>query len=252
MTPMTDAVAGVVLAAGAGTRLRPLTALRPKALCPVDNVPLVDLAIERVRPAVDAVAVNVHHGRAAMEAHLGTSVHLSVEDERPLGTAGALGQLRGWLDGRAALVVNADAWCPGSLAGFVEGWDGTRVRLLLAGEDALVPTSRVAAALMPWTTIEPLAAEPSGLYEAVWAAARSERRLEVARHDGPFVDCGTPAQYLAANLTASGGASVVGAGAIVAGELHRCVVWPGAVVWPHESLTCAIRATELMTVLVRP
>ncbi|MGH9084755.1 MAG: sugar phosphate nucleotidyltransferase, partial [Acidimicrobiales bacterium] len=119
---MTDGVAGVVLAAGAGTRLRPLTSLRPKALCPVGNVPLVDLAVERVRPAVEAVAVNVHHGREAMEAHLSTAaVHVSVEPDEALGTAGALGRLRGWIDGRGVLVVNADAWCPGALTSFVEG-----------------------------------------------------------------------------------------------------------------------------------
>lgn len=252
---MSDGIAGVVLAAGAGTRLRPLTLLRPKPLCPVGNVALVDLAIERVRSAVGAVgavAVNVHHGRAAMEAHLTGRVHLSVEEDLPLGTAGALGHLRGWLDGRAALIVNADAWCPGPLTALLEGWDGERVRLLLVGADELTPTSLIAGALMPWSTIRPLVAEPSGLYELAWARAQLDGELTVVRHDGPFTDCGTPAEYLAANLAASEGASVVGEGAIVAGEIDRCVVWPGAVVWPHETLTRAIRATDAMTVLVRP
>jgi NDP-sugar pyrophosphorylase family protein len=244
-------LAGVVLAAGAGTRLRPLTLLRPKALCPVGNVPLVDLAIYRVSTAVDDVAVNVHHGRARMEAHLSGHAHLSFEEDEPLGTAGALGHLRGWLDGRGALVVNADAWCPGSLHEFVSGWDGVRVRLLLAGDDALSPTSAIAAAVMPWSEVARLPDEPAGLYEVSWRAAQAEGRLDVVRHDGPFVDCGTPAQYLQANLTASGGESVVGEGAVVAGALDRCVVWDGAVVWPHETLTRAIRADELTTVLVR-
>lgn len=248
---MTEGIAGVVLAAGAGTRLRPLTRLRPKALCPVGDVPLVDLALARVRSAVTEVAVNVHHGRAALEAHLGESVHVSVEAERALGTAGALGQLRRWLDGRAALVVNADAWCPGSLVDFVHGWDRERVRLLVTADDDLGPTSGIAGALMPWATIEPLLAEPSGLYESVWSPAQASGRLDVVRHDGPFIDCGTPRQYLAANLAASGGASVVGDGAQVQGALDRSVVWPGAVVWPHERLSCAIRTTELTTVLVR-
>ena len=45
---MTDDVAGVVLAAGAGTRLRPLTLVRPKPLCPVGDRPLVDHALDRV------------------------------------------------------------------------------------------------------------------------------------------------------------------------------------------------------------
>jgi NDP-sugar pyrophosphorylase family protein len=250
---MTDGLAGVVLAAGAGTRLRPLTRLRPKALCPVANVPLLDLALLRMPATIDEVAVNVHHGRAAMEAHLvGLSVHCSIEAERPLGTAGALGHLRSWLDGRGALVVNADAWCPGPLTSFVDGWDRERVRVLVASGETLTPASRIAGALLPWSEVTHLAAEPSGLYERSWAPAQVAGRLDVVRHDGSFIDCGTPAQYLAANLEASGGASVVGEDAVVAGELDRCVVWPGAVVWPGESLTRAIRPTDLDTVLVRP
>lgn len=248
---MADGVAGVVLAAGAGLRLRPLTLLRPKALCPVDSVALVDLALDRLEAAASEVAVNVHHGREALEAHLAGRVHLSVEADRALGTAGALAHLRDWLDGRSALVVNADTWCPGSLAAFAADWDGTRHRLLVAGADELTPTSRIAGALVPWECIRTWAAEPAGLYEAAWAAAQAEGKLDVVRHDGPFVDCGTPAQYLLANLTASGGASVIGDGAVVEGELDRCVVWSGAVVRAEESLTCAIRATESLTVLVR-
>ena len=245
-----DGIVGVVLAAGRGTRLRPLTRIRPKALCPVGNVPLVDLALERLRPAVDAVAVNLHHGRRTLDAHLPTDVHRSVEDE-PLGTAGALGRLRPWIDGRGVLVVNADAWCPGSLAPFVDGWDGERTRLLVVGDDDLHATSSLAGALMPWSAVARLGAEPSGLYETSWRTARDEGRIEVVRHDGPFVDCGTPEQYLAANLQASGGDSVVEDGAHVEGTLDRCVVWAGARVRAGESLSCAIRARGRLTVLVR-
>lgn len=248
---MTDGLAGVVLAAGAGLRLRPLTLLRPKPLCPVGDVPLVDLALGRVRSVVDDVAVNVHHGRAAMESHLSGRAHLSIEERAALGTAGALGLLREWLAGRAALVVNADAWCPAGLEPLVDGWDGERIRLLLVGDDVLTPTSRVAGALMPWHATQALRSEPSGLYERSWGPAAVAGVLDVLRHDGPFVDCGTPAQYLTANLLASGGANVVGAGARVDGALDRCVVWSEGVVWPRESLTCAIRMTEVATVFVR-
>ena len=45
---MTVEVCGVVLAAGEGQRLRPLTELVPKALCPIGNVPLLDLALRRL------------------------------------------------------------------------------------------------------------------------------------------------------------------------------------------------------------
>ena len=55
----------VILAAGVGARLRPLTDIRPKALCPVGNVPLLDRALDSVRPyAADvAVAAPTRHGR---------------------------------------------------------------------------------------------------------------------------------------------------------------------------------------------
>ena len=248
---MTDGVAGVVLAAGAGTRLRPLSLLRPKALCPVGNVPLVDLAIDRVRTVAADVAVNVHHGRDAMLEHLAGRVHVSLEEREALGTAGALGHLRDWLAGRAAVVVNADAWCPGSLAPILDGWDGERVRLLLVGDDVLTPTSAVAAAVLPWSAIAPLPPTPTGLYELVWREAQAAGELEVVRHDGLFIDCGTPRQYLEANLTSSGGASVVAADAVVDGDLDRCVVWPGARVHARESLRCAIRPATGITVLVR-
>ncbi|MFZ6002330.1 MAG: sugar phosphate nucleotidyltransferase [Actinomycetota bacterium] len=248
---MTDGLAGVVLAAGMGTRLRPLTLLRPKPLCPVADVPLVDLAIQRLVAVAPDIAVNVHHGRAAMEEHLSGRVHISLEEEMPLGTAGALGHMRGWLDGRDALVVNADAWCPGGLQPLIDGWDRATVRLFLVGASRLAPTSKIAGALMPWAAVASLQEEPAGLYERVWARAQAEGWLDVVRYDGPFVDCGTPSQYLEANLLANGGCSVVGDGAVVAGKLDRCVVWGSGVVRPGESLVCAIRPTELITVLVR-
>ena len=246
------ALASVVLAAGAGTRLRPLTWLRPKALCPVDNVPLVDLAVDRVRPLTGAegVAVNVHHGREALEAHLAGRVHLSVEEPEALGTAGALGNLRAWIDGRPTVAVNADAWSEADVADLVAGWDGERVRLLIAGED-FGPHAAVVGCLLPWADVATLEPRPSGLYEECWRPAREAGRLDVVTYAGPFFDCGTPAGYLAANLAASGGDSVVGPDADVEGVLEGSVVWPGVRVYRHEVLRDAIRAAEHVTVLVR-
>lgn len=241
----------MVLAAGAGTRLRPLTNRRPKALCPVDGVPLVDLAVDRVRPVVDEVAVNVHHGREALVAHLGDRVHVSVEEPVALGTAGAVGALREWIAGRPTVIVNADAWCPGTLAALVEGWDGERVRVLVPGGGPLGTRSLIAGSLLPWALARDLAAVPSGLYEAVWRDAVAGDRLETVAQDGPFVDCGTPAAYLAANLAASGGESVVAPEANVKGRLVRSVCWEDGVVGPDEILVDAIRFSARGTVLVR-
>lgn len=266
-------LAAVVLAAGAGTRLAPLTRLRPKALCPVGNVPLVDLAIDRARAAVaaDAVAVNVHHGREQLEAHLCShGVHVSVEEAQALGTAGAIGHLRSWLDGRPALILNADAWCQPDLAAFVEGWDGTRVRMLVPGDQPFGPRSGVVASLLPAADAARLDPVPSGLWEVCWRDRLAAGMLETVAYRGPFVDCGTPAQYLDANLqaislaggsiidstaairpSATIGQSSIGAGAEVDGAVHASVVWPGATVRPGEQLDRAIRADGGLTVLVR-
>ena len=186
-----------------GTRLRPLTRLRPKALCPVGNVPLVDLALERVRPAVDAVAVNLHHGRRTLDAHLADDVHRSVEEEQPArhrrrarATCGLDRRSRRRWSSTPTPGARA-RWTPSSA-----GWDGERIRLLLAGRRR-APTrpAAIAGALMPWRDVE------RARRRARRASTRrrggrpqAAGRLEVVRHDGPFVDCGTPRQYLEANL----------------------------------------------------
>jgi NDP-sugar pyrophosphorylase family protein len=250
-----NGLAGVVLAAGAGTRLRPLTFVLPKALCPVNNVALVDHARAQVAPAADAdrIAVNVHHGRALLESHLAArpDVHVSVEEPEALGTAGALGQLREWLDGRDVLLVNADAWREQGLGPLLDGWDGERVRLLVTDDPARGDFGRwryAGAALLPWAEVRDLRAEPSGLYEVSWARLEAEGRLDLVPLDGVFIDCGTPTDYLAANLAASGGASVIGPGAVIEGEVERSVVWPGGVVARHERLANCIRVWDWMTV----
>ena len=255
--PMTSAPSdprpvGLVLAAGAGTRLRPLTDLRPKALCPVANRPLVDWALDRVAPSVSRTAVNVHHHREQLLAHLsGREVHVSVEEPVALGTAGALGRLRDWVAGAAVLLTNADSWSPAEpdpLARLLAGWDGERPRLLCRRDPANADFGDlryVGSALLPWRSIRDLPATPAGLYEVSWRALHEQDRVDLVVDDLVHIDCGTPADYLAANLTASGGESVIGEGAVVEGTLIRSVVWPGARVRPDERLVDSIRADGL-------
>lgn len=264
-------MAGLVLAAGAGTRLAPLTRLRPKALCPVGNVALLDHALDAIRPHVDSVAVNVHHGAERITAHLrrrdrrrsGTgSVHVAVEHEEALGTAGAVAGVAGWLSGRAVLLANADAWHRADLSVLLEGWSGDSVRVLSATPGPFGPQSTVVASLLPASRVTALAElltegtriRPAGLWEACWAHEVAAGRLETVHTDAPFVDCGTPADYLAANLwwarLEGRGDSVVAPTAVVEGTVTESVVWDGARVAPEEHLRRAIRADGL-TVLVR-
>ena len=256
-------LAGVVLAAGAGTRLRPLTDLRPKALCPIGTVPLLDLALARLAPLVEGVAVNAHHRSEQVVAHVGARAHVSVEVGEALGTAGALGGLRSWLDGRDVLVTNADAYLPSGLGRFTAGWDGERSRLLCAPVDgpgdfpSVRPGLRyVGACLLPWRAVSGLEAEPSGLYEVLWRDRLPQLDLVTLAEAGlPPVafDCGTVGDYLAANMHASRGASVVDPAALVEGTVDRCVVWDGAHVAPDEHLVDAVRAgTPDAPVTARP
>ena len=269
---MDSPLAALVLAAGLGTRLRPLSDLRPKALCPVGNVPLVDLALERVRPLVAStrLAVNVHHHADLLDAHLAGACDVYVSHERavPLGTAGAVGHLRDWLDGAPVLVVNADAWSTMPLAPLLDGWDATRVRLLGFDRPGDLGVATFAgASLLPGPVAAALPAEPAGLYEVVWRKGLEEGTADVVTVDGAFVDCGTPERYLLANLTAAGrgglvaaraavdasadvDASVVGAGATVGAgaSVVRSVVWDGASVVAGERLDRCVRADAGVTV----
>jgi N-acetyl-alpha-D-muramate 1-phosphate uridylyltransferase len=268
---LADEVAAVLLAAGSGTRLRPLTYLRPKSLCPVGDRPLLDHALERAEEVTDRISVNVHHGREQLVAHCAGRAHISVEDPQALETAGALGALRGWIDGRNVLTINADAWHPDELSSFVAGWDRERVRLLVVRDPErgdFGDRRFTGVALIPWAVVRQLPPERRGLYPAVIGPRYEAGELDLVDSDTPHLDCGTPGEYLGANLAAidrcgatgpgiiagnvPGRAerSVVGRRAVVEGEVLRSVVWPGAVVRESERLRDAVRTPGGMTVRV--
>lgn len=247
-----DDLCAVVLAAGRGTRLRPLTEIRPKALCPVGNVALLDLALSSVRPHARDVAVNVHHLADQVRDHLrGSGVQVSDETDRLLGSAGALGHLHAWIAGRPVLVRNADAYLSGGLDVLLHDWDGRRPRVLgviTNGPADFGNVRYVGASLIPAEAAQRLPDAVGALYDQVWRPAEVRGELEIVLADGDFVDCGSPADYLRANLIASGGISVVGQGAVVEGRIDRVVVWPGAHVGPDEVLHDCIRAGTDLTV----
>src|SRR5687768_9191058 len=78
----------MIMAAGLGKRMRPLTATRPKPLIEVGGKALVDHVLEKLRIAgVRKVVVNVHYLADSLEAHLATRSHgleVVISDERDL------------------------------------------------------------------------------------------------------------------------------------------------------------------------
>jgi mannose-1-phosphate guanylyltransferase len=103
-----------ILAAGLGTRLRPLTYTTPKALVPVLNRPLLGLLLAQLQEAgASRVAVNTHHLANQVQHFLevanppGLEIMVRPEPEI-LGTGGGLRSLAGILGDRPFLAMNAD------------------------------------------------------------------------------------------------------------------------------------------------
>lgn len=240
-------VVGVVLAAGRGSRMSPITDRIPKPLLTIGNERLLDLALQRVSPFVTDLAVNAHHLAdqiAAAVRAFSAPVQVSYERDRLLGTAGALRQLRDWIAGRPVLVANSDVWLADPIDTFLDGWDGVRPRLLVQdmGRPADFGNLRyLGVSTVPATVAAALDYSPDGLYAAVWRDRYRAGELEFVTHPGRSFDCGTPAEFLTANLSATGGRSVVAPDAVVHGSLDRCVVLAGASVAADEHLVCAIR-----------
>lgn len=220
-----------LLAAGLGTRLRPLTHFCPKALIPVLNRPLLGLWLDRLRAAgCVRVAVNTHHLAGAVQRFLETEgpagMDLLVSHEPEiLGTGGGLRNLGNLLGEEPFLAVNGDILTdldltavfrqhrPETLATLVvhdcppynNVWVDGEGRVVGIGGDC---PSRGATALA-YTGIQVVGPRMrpylpgTGYYDLVQAwreAAAAGEHPATVRVSGHFwQDLGTPAAYLAAH-----------------------------------------------------
>ena len=138
----------MVMAAGLGKRMRPLTATRPKPLVEVAGKPLIDHVFDRLRSAgVERAVVNVHYLADALEAHLRARMHdldVVVSDERGhlLETGGGLVKAKPLLGDGPFVCVNSDnLWVDGpidAIRALGAAWDDARMDALLL----LVPLAR--------------------------------------------------------------------------------------------------------------
>ena len=131
----------MVMAAGIGKRMRPLTATRPKPLVRVAGKALIDHSLDRIEAAgIEHVVVNVHYLADALEAHLAAQTRpftIAVSDERKqlLETGGGMVKALPLLTGDPILIVNSDnIWTDGpedSIRHLARHWDGERMDALL-------------------------------------------------------------------------------------------------------------------------
>lgn len=138
----------MVMAAGLGKRMRPLTATTPKPLIQVQGRPLLDHVLDRLRDAgVSKAVVNVHYLADALEAHLarrGGDIAITVSDERAqlLETGGGVTKALPLIDADPFYIINTDVlWVDGpsdTLRLLAARWDPDKMDALLL----LVPQAR--------------------------------------------------------------------------------------------------------------
>ncbi len=137
----------MVLAAGLGKRMRPLTDNMPKPMVPVCGKPLIDYALDRfAREGVGKAIVNVHYFPEQIEAHLAARAEplITISDERGelLETGGALLKVRERLAGGPFFCTNTDAILldkdVGACAQLTDQWRDEKMDALLL----LCPGSR--------------------------------------------------------------------------------------------------------------
>jgi N-acetyl-alpha-D-muramate 1-phosphate uridylyltransferase len=138
----------MLMAAGLGKRMRPLTATRPKPLVEICGRPLIDHALSHLEAAgVRKAVVNVHYLADALEAHLAKRpgpLEIAISDERDqlLETGGGLVRAMPLIDSDPFLSVNSDnLWIDGpvdTLSLLASAWDDERMDALLL----VVPLAR--------------------------------------------------------------------------------------------------------------
>ncbi len=215
----------MILAAGRGERMRPLTDHTPKPLLPAGGKPLIVWHLERLAAAgFREVVVNHAHLGAQIEQALGDgspwglAIRYSPEPPGALETAGGIAQALPLLGAAPFLVVNGDVWCDVDFARFARANAAANeqcppggARLLLvanpahhaAGDFALAGERIIAAAGGTTFTYAGVGVFSPAMFGDVPVgrplklrplldAAIAAGRLTGERHAGRWVDVGTP------------------------------------------------------------
>lgn len=115
----------ILLAAGLGTRLRPLTDTTPKCLVPINGRPLLQIWLERLTQAeIGPFLVNTHYLAEQVEKFIVTSAYREkvklVHEAELLGTAGTLIENLDFFQGEDGLLIHADNYCMADMRAFIQ------------------------------------------------------------------------------------------------------------------------------------
>lgn len=217
----------MVLAAGLGKRMRPLTATQPKPLVRVAGKPLIDYSLDHIADAgIPKAVVNVHYLADALEAHLGNRRNgpaTSISDERALllETGGGMVKAQGLLPDPFFCLNSDNIWLDGPRDVFTElsaAWNPEIMDALLLlaphtralnyqgkGDFHLDPLGRIsrrrAGRIAPfiYTGIQIVSHRllrdaPDGAFSTnvLWERAIEEGRLHGLSHTGLWFEVGEP------------------------------------------------------------
>ncbi|MBJ7388353.1 MAG: nucleotidyltransferase family protein [Sphingomonadaceae bacterium] len=223
----------MIMAAGKGTRMMPLTADRPKPLIEVGGVALIDHVLDHLRDAgIGKIVVNVHYRAEQIEQHLAVAaadLELRISDERELlrDTGGGLVHALPLIADDPFICVNADNWWTNAgenaLSRLMAHWDDARMDVLMLviplesahnsqgiGDFNMDADGRLsrrkgdAPAPFVWTGIQMLSKRlivdpPSDVFSTniFWDRAIAQGRCMGILHDGLWFDVGYPAAIAA-------------------------------------------------------
>jgi MurNAc alpha-1-phosphate uridylyltransferase len=214
----------MVLAAGYGTRLKPLTERMPKPLVPVAGKPMIEYALDRLLAyGIEEVIVNVSHHKEQLMDYLSKFKSLSFkisEEAAPLETGGGLKQALPLVGIEPLFSINSDIlWFDENetaLERLAQNWDGSKMDFLLLaqskskavghdkGEDHLFVKRENT---IDWNEQEApyivagigifhprvLLAAPNGKFSVkiLWHQALAQNRLFCLPHNGQWLQTGT-------------------------------------------------------------
>ena len=223
----------MIMAAGKGTRMMPLTADRPKPLIEVGGVALLDHVLDHLRDAgIGKIVVNVHYRAEQVEQHLAASaadLHVRISDERDLlrDTGGGLVHALPIISNDPFICVNADNWWTNAgenaISRLIAAWDDNHMDVLMLlipleaaynsqgsgdfnmdAEGRLSRRQADAPAAYVWTGVQMLSKRlivdpPEDVFSTniFWDRAIAEGRCMGIVHQGLWFDVGYPAAIAA-------------------------------------------------------